>query len=329
MRSAGGTARARMPSAGGQARGTRHQRGDSPSPGGVPRHEASMSSLVPASLCVPSGLAGALRLIAVSGDPGAWAMVHDAAVPHVRRVLLRLSDETAQVEDAVQDALISIRKSAGTFRDPGQDSDRAALRWIMAISVNALRRLHRSQLRQRLAPGVCAAPEPPAAARIERDEMRGLVGEAINELPQTQREVLSAPLPRRPGGARDRRPHAIAHRHGQDPPASRTSRSASALGSSGGGCRPWGRRRRWPQPDGSGGCSRALTTPAPVRPGKPRIRHWHPQLAALGGCAVLALGVAALVPARSHPAQEVALPAQARDAGGTDRSGCCDDGRPG
>src|SRR4051812_30099197 len=100
----------------------------------------------------PSGLAAAVSRLAVGRDQAAWAVVLEQAGPHLWRMGSRLSGDRELAEDAVQDALLLIRDHAASFRDPGRDSDAAALRWMMSIAANAAIGLYRKRTRKRERP---------------------------------------------------------------------------------------------------------------------------------------------------------------------------------
>jgi RNA polymerase sigma factor (sigma-70 family) len=149
---------------------------------------------------LPMGLADALARMALNADRGAWEVIVRDAGPHLWRIARRISCDQDAADDAMQEALLQVRDHANSFRDPGKDSDRAALRWLMGIAVHAVSAIHRRRNRRREQPlvdamGLAAPPRPvdsmtSAEALNEAGARQRLLHDELRMLPVSLREPV-------------------------------------------------------------------------------------------------------------------------------------------
>ncbi|MET0740809.1 MAG: RNA polymerase sigma factor SigM [Candidatus Nanopelagicales bacterium] len=123
----------------------------------------------------------------VGGDPDAFGILVQRHRDRLWAVALRTMGDPDEAADAVQDALVSAYRSAGTFR-----GDAAVTTWLHRIVVNAcLDRIRRAKARPTV-----PLPEPdgrqPADPRdaIGARETAVVVGQALATLPEEQRLAL-------------------------------------------------------------------------------------------------------------------------------------------
>ena len=134
------------------------------------------------------------------GDSGAFEQLVRRDTPRLLRVARRFFDSEEDARDAVQDAFISAYKSIRNFASNSQLGT-----WLHRIVVNSSLMKLRSQKRrpeediEQLLPrfledGHQVIPSVPweenAEAILERKELRELVRESIDKLPETYRTVL-------------------------------------------------------------------------------------------------------------------------------------------
>ena len=142
----------------------------------------------------------------VDGDHRAFARLHDVLAPRVRSRLSRLVRNPATVEDLVQLTFLRAHAARDRFEAMPERVDRAVEAWYLAIARNvALDHMRQTYRRDRrhdtlVARGDVAGlglPDAPlsaeqvALAREEQGEIARLVREAIDELPESQREVVA------------------------------------------------------------------------------------------------------------------------------------------
>ena len=139
------------------------------------------------------GLSDCMGRLSHSGDHVAWLTVCQLASPHLRRVLTHAGADRHACDDVMQDTLLAVRTHAANFRDPGGDSDRAALRWIIGIARNRHRRLRHQALGRRDLGGHAAeelAGQPPEDLLADQ-ELATLVAGSLSCLPGPQRQVIA------------------------------------------------------------------------------------------------------------------------------------------
>jgi RNA polymerase sigma-70 factor (ECF subfamily) len=122
-----------------------------------------------------------------AGDPGAFEEIVRRHRDRLWAVALRTMREPEEAADALQDALISAYRAAGSFR-----GDSAVTTWLHRIVVNAcLDRIRRRQVRSTV-PLPEEGPHEPADLRdrvAERDTAM-VIEEALGRLPAEQRAAI-------------------------------------------------------------------------------------------------------------------------------------------
>lgn len=124
----------------------------------------------------------------VDGDPLAFGVLVERHRDRLWAVALRTTGDPEEAADALQDALISAFRRAGSFRGDAQVTT-----WLHRVVVNAcLDRLRRRTVRL-----VAPLPEDDAASALEddRDEIARRedqieIARALAELPDAQREAI-------------------------------------------------------------------------------------------------------------------------------------------
>ncbi|MCL2534826.1 MAG: RNA polymerase sigma factor SigM [Nocardiaceae bacterium] len=137
-----------------------------------------------------AGLSDAELLAAhASGDGGAFAELLSRHYDHLWHVARRTSYTVEDAADALQEALLSAHRTAGSFRE-----DAAVRSWLHTIVVNAcLDRIRRNRVR----PTVPLSSDESVDPRDERDhiaerETALLVERALRQLPPDQRAAIVA-----------------------------------------------------------------------------------------------------------------------------------------
>jgi RNA polymerase sigma-70 factor, ECF subfamily len=142
----------------------------------------------------PPGEAGDAELLArhVAGDPDAFAELVRRHRDRLWAVALRTLGDREEAADAVQDALVSAFRAAGTFR--GQS---AVTTWLHRITVNACLDRARRAASRRTSPvadqenfEALMEPHESAAAPAERGELHRELLAALATLPPEQRAAL-------------------------------------------------------------------------------------------------------------------------------------------
>jgi RNA polymerase sigma-70 factor (ECF subfamily) len=139
-------------------------------------------------------LADSLACLAEGRDvEAAWSRVQRLAGGHIARVAGSIARDPALTDDAVQEALIALRRGAATFRPPAAGADEAARRWVVAVTANsALRLLRQRRVRcERPLDLAAEALAPAASDRVEREDLLGIVYRELGELPETVREAIT------------------------------------------------------------------------------------------------------------------------------------------
>ena len=132
----------------------------------------------------------ALLALAAREDEEALAQLYDRYGPIAYGLALRIVRDQALAEDAVQEAFLTVWRTAGSFR-----SDRAKpSTWILTLVHRRAVDVVRREERRRAAPleGTEEPDERGLAAdeEIELSDRRRLVQEALRQLPDEQREAL-------------------------------------------------------------------------------------------------------------------------------------------
>lgn len=124
-------------------------------------------------------------------DRDAFRQLAREAAPRLRGYLRRSSRDDAQVDDLVQDVMLTLWRRADTF-DPARAS---GWTWIFAIARNRRIDLARKSARAEVDLEdpvlVRAGPDAPDRA-VGRERLRNQVREALDALPEGQRDVIVA-----------------------------------------------------------------------------------------------------------------------------------------
>jgi len=122
----------------------------------------------------------------VAGDPYAFQVLYQRHRHRLWAVALRTCGNPQDAEDALQDALISALRNAGTFR-----GDSAVTTWLHRIVVNSCIDIFRRRTARRMDP----LPEDAAVVvdpddRIARSDLRVALLAALDQLPIDQRAAI-------------------------------------------------------------------------------------------------------------------------------------------
>jgi len=143
--------------------------------------------MTPMAPLVSDGPSAALARLADAHDDAAWAWLVAHEGPRLFQAAWRVLGDRHAAEDAVQEALLHIRRSAGRFTPPLiGDADDAARAWLYRVGVSAARMWQRGELRRHQREHHNALPQSGAAADPRLDQLRA----AIADLPEDQRLPL-------------------------------------------------------------------------------------------------------------------------------------------
>jgi RNA polymerase sigma-70 factor (ECF subfamily) len=119
------------------------------------------------------------------GEEAAFLELFDAHHAPLFRFAYRMTRSVADAEDIVQDCFLSLLRPGA-----GYDAGRGPLRTYLfgVVRKQALRRLRTRESSSQSAPEGVEHRSPESEAL--QAEMTGVVGRAVGELPETQREVL-------------------------------------------------------------------------------------------------------------------------------------------
>ena len=144
----------------------------------------------------------ALMKAYLSGSASAFADLHAALLPYVRRQIATRIRDAADVEDLTQLTFMRLHAARDRYRPPVGGGDRAVIAWVSTIARNTaishLRRLSGDRLcfdgsAQRTVEEAAAEYTPPAELAAQ-DEVRSAreqaVREAVENLPKGQRVVV-------------------------------------------------------------------------------------------------------------------------------------------
>lgn len=125
----------------------------------------------------------------VAGDPHAFATLFRRHQNHLWAVAVRTSYTREDAADALQDALLSAHRTAGSFR-----ADAAVKSWLHTIVVNAcLDRIRRNKNRPAVSLDAGAAYEPlDERNHYSHVETSLVVSAALADLPDDQRAAIVA-----------------------------------------------------------------------------------------------------------------------------------------
>jgi RNA polymerase sigma-70 factor (ECF subfamily) len=129
---------------------------------------------------------GELLYAHIAGDRYAFEELFRRHSAQLYRLARRRSHTAEDASDAVQDAMLSAHRAAGSFRHDAPVSN-----WLCRIVVNACRdRMRRNAIR----PTVTLTPEdcPPVADRTGQLETAMLIRQALLRLPAAQRDAVVA-----------------------------------------------------------------------------------------------------------------------------------------
>jgi len=143
-------------------------------------------------LAVDRRLTVAMRA-AQAGDRAAYAQVLSECVPLIRRLAQAQGADSNNLDDVVQDVLITLHGARATF-----DPNRSFAAWLTAITqrrtIDILRKQGRRAVREVYAPLAAenyAGAENPEAAVVNESEAR-MLRAAVATLPEGQREAVEA-----------------------------------------------------------------------------------------------------------------------------------------
>lgn len=128
------------------------------------------------------------------GSARAFDRLYDLIAPRIHGLLRQMLNDEKEVEDVMQDGFVQLWDRASSF-----DPDRSkAYTWAVMIFRNkAIDRMRMLGRRNRLVEsaalaGVSLSAMPPAMAdaALQASERAGVVREALNELPDEQRQLI-------------------------------------------------------------------------------------------------------------------------------------------
>lgn len=121
-----------------------------------------------------------------AGDVGAFEELFERHRAPLYTLLVEQTGDPSLADDVFQDVFLRVVKQRGSYRPGG--SFRA---WLFTIGRNAMND-HRRRARVREDEGATAASEamPEPSGRLEADEVRGRIEQALGALPAEQREVF-------------------------------------------------------------------------------------------------------------------------------------------
>jgi len=134
----------------------------------------------------------AMMVVAQGGDRGAYETLLRECVPIIQRAARRQGVPADRLDDVVQDVLLTVHRARQTY-----DPNRSFVAWVTTIAqrraIDALRRRGRQDRREVHAPLAYEAHADPDPHVDERWEFAGrtkTLGEAIADLPSSQREAV-------------------------------------------------------------------------------------------------------------------------------------------
>ena len=126
---------------------------------------------------------------AQAGDQRAYLRLLAEIAPYIRSLVVRSQRDRADIEDAVQEVLLTVHAVRHTY-----DPTRPFAPWLVAIAnrriTDRLRRQGRTSARETPLTDEHETFAASAANRDERTEADGMLREAIERLPQAQRDAI-------------------------------------------------------------------------------------------------------------------------------------------
>jgi len=140
------------------------------------------------------GTPEALRRLAQTRDPEAWAALLHRHGPEMLRLAQRITNDPGLAEDVCQETLLQIRQHAGKFRPPpAEQAPLAARTWIMRIAYHVALKLLRTrrraaarEVREEVVARSRAAGPGPLERAVSREEAQALRHE-VEALPESLR----------------------------------------------------------------------------------------------------------------------------------------------
>jgi RNA polymerase sigma-70 factor (ECF subfamily) len=138
----------------------------------------------------------------VAGDRDAYRTMFSRVEPRVRRQIRSRIGDVRELDDLTQIVFLRAHAARGSYQHRAQDDDEALVAWFCAIARNTATNFLRGSFRDRLKFGedaerslgathdADADPESDLVGRAVLDERRARVRDAIERLPERQREVV-------------------------------------------------------------------------------------------------------------------------------------------
>lgn len=126
------------------------------------------------------------------GDVAALAAVFDRTSNELLTIALHLVPEASQAEDVVQATFLSAIQSIESFDSEGRG--RRVMPWLVGILANHAARVRRERKQGVDPTRVDARPEPDPADEVERREVAQILARAIDDLPESCRDVVKRHL---------------------------------------------------------------------------------------------------------------------------------------
>ena len=157
-----------------------------------------------------------LARLAEHRDPDAWALLVERHAPAMARVATAVAGPV-DADDAVQEALLQVRRAAVKFRGHGDDPERSAVSWLLRITANCALLIKRGEAARHSRERRAGAELPVSAPTDEptNRELLPALREALAGLTEKQRrpvvlryfagcddQALAAELGCSPGAAR-------------------------------------------------------------------------------------------------------------------------------
>lgn len=123
-----------------------------------------------------------------AGDAGALDELYARHGPYILSFLVARLRNRQLAEEVLQDVMLSAWNSAASFREESK-----VRTWLLVIARNRainMQRKRKLQLVQLYEEGDMLSEDTSPSQRMERYDNKSLVREAINQLPEHQREVL-------------------------------------------------------------------------------------------------------------------------------------------
>ena len=128
------------------------------------------------------------RLLAqiADGDHGAFEVLYRRYARPVLALAQRRLGDSGKAEEAVQEAFVSVWRSASTYR-PERG---AAVAWLYAVARNAIADRGRRRQEPLAEPPDVPSPDPGPDAQAEQEWLRWRVHSALEQLPRNERDLI-------------------------------------------------------------------------------------------------------------------------------------------